>query len=71
MIPQGLKEGMNPNSSEFWGLVRDNDQRMVEMCPLGTAFALVPAFWQSMDEEQKANVETWLAGSVNEKRYVS
>jgi len=65
---QGLKEGMNPSSSEFWGQVRDNDQRMVEMCPLGTAFALVPAFWQSMSDEQKANVETWLAGSVNKKQ---
>lgn len=33
---QGFKSGTDPESSEYWGYPRDNDQRMVEMCPLGT-----------------------------------
>lgn len=32
---QGLKAGTDPESPEYWGYPRDNDQRMVEMCPLG------------------------------------
>ena len=32
---QGLKAGTDPESPEFWGFPRDNDQRMVEMCPIG------------------------------------
>lgn len=32
---QGLKSGTDPDHPEFWGYPRDNDQRMVEMCPLG------------------------------------
>lgn len=32
---QGIKAGTDPESPEFWGYPRDNDQRMVEMCPFG------------------------------------
>ena len=32
---QGLKAATDPESAEYWGYPRDNDQRMVEMCPLG------------------------------------
>lgn len=32
---QGIKAGTDPESDEFWGYPADNDQRMVEMCPLG------------------------------------
>ncbi|RYC57865.1 hypothetical protein CHU98_g8352 [Xylaria longipes] len=31
---EGIKSGTDPESPEFWGYPRDNDQRMVEMCPL-------------------------------------
>ena len=32
---QGIKSGTDPESPEYWGYPQDNDQRMVEMCPLG------------------------------------
>jgi hypothetical protein len=32
---EGIKAGTDPDSPEFWGYPSDNDQRMVEMCPLG------------------------------------
>lgn len=32
---QGFKSGTDPGNPEYWGYPRDNDQRMVEMCPLG------------------------------------
>lgn len=31
----GIKAGTDPEHPEYWGFPRDNDQRMVEMCPLG------------------------------------
>jgi hypothetical protein len=35
---QGWKTGTDPESDEFWGFPADNDQRMVEMCPLGIIY---------------------------------
>ncbi|KAH8205186.1 hypothetical protein TruAng_000598 [Truncatella angustata] len=64
---QGVKSGTDPDSPEYWGYPRDNDQRMVEMCPLGFALAVAPVFWQSMNEKERGNVEAWLGNSVNEK----
>ncbi|KAK8111828.1 uncharacterized protein PG998_008285 [Apiospora kogelbergensis] len=64
---QGIKAGTDPESPEFWGYPRDNDQRMVEMCPFGYALAVAPEFWQSLNERERRNVETWLGNSINEK----
>ncbi|KAJ3527357.1 hypothetical protein NM208_g10740 [Fusarium decemcellulare] len=64
---QGIKSGTDPESPEYWGYPRDNDQRMVEMCPLGWALAVVPEIWDSLSDKEKDNVETWLGNSINEK----
>lgn len=63
----GLRAGTDPESPEFWGFPRDNDQRMVEMCPLGFALAVAPVFWDSFSARERANVEAWLGNSINEK----
>jgi hypothetical protein len=67
---QGLKSGTDPESEEYWGDPRDNDQRMVEMCPLGFMLAVAPVFWESLSERERGNVETWLGNSINSKKYV-
>ena len=64
---EGLKSGTDPESPEYWGDPRDNDQRMVEMCPLGFTLAVAPVFWHSFSEKEKGNVERWLGNSINEK----
>ncbi|KAM0436466.1 hypothetical protein ACHAQK_007759 [Fusarium lateritium] len=64
---QGIKSGTDPDSPEYWGYPQDNDQRMVEMCPLGWALAVAPDFWSSFTDKEKSNVETWLGNSINEK----
>ncbi|KAG0648248.1 hypothetical protein D0Z07_5385 [Hyphodiscus hymeniophilus] len=64
---QGLKAGTDPGSPEYWGDPRDNDQRMVEMCPLGFTLAVAPVFWESLSEKERANVEAWLGNSINSK----
>lgn len=64
---EGLKAGVDPESPEFWGWPQDNDQRMVEMCPLGFLLAVAPQFWDSMNEKERGNLEKWLGNSINEK----
>ncbi|KAM3073396.1 hypothetical protein ACMFMG_004704 [Clarireedia jacksonii] len=64
---EGLKRAVDPESEEFWGMPRDNDQRMVEMCPLGFTLAVAPQFWASMTEKERGNLEAWLGNSINSK----
>lgn len=64
----GIKAGTDPEGTEFWGFPRDNDQRMVEMCPLGFALAVAPGLWGGLSERERGNVEGWLGNSINEKK---
>lgn len=65
----GIAAGVDPASPEFWGFPRDNDQRMVEMCPLGFALAVAPEIWEGLKAREGAvgNLERWLGNSINEK----
>lgn len=63
----GLIAGTDPESDEFWGYMEDQDQRMVEACPVGYTLAIAhKSFWDPLTAAQKKNVETWL-GSLNNK----
>jgi hypothetical protein len=53
----GLKAGTDPESTEFWQLAKDSDQRMVEQCPIGFTLAVAPQFWNSLSAKEKGNVE--------------
>ncbi|KAH6626374.1 hypothetical protein B0J18DRAFT_464394 [Chaetomium sp. MPI-SDFR-AT-0129] len=67
---EGLRNGTDPETEkegEYWGYPADNDQRMVEMCPLGFALAVVPGIWEGLGERGRGNVERWLGNSINEK----
>ncbi|KAH8887489.1 hypothetical protein GQ53DRAFT_296988 [Thozetella sp. PMI_491] len=63
----GFRAGTDPENPEYWGYPRDNDQRMVEMCPAGFALAVAPALWNGLSEKERENVEAWLGNSINEK----
>jgi hypothetical protein len=64
---QGLVNGTDPESDEFWGFMEDQDQRMVEACPIGYTLAIAHKdFWEPLTDKQKKNIETWL-GSMNDK----
>jgi hypothetical protein len=45
---EGLKAGTDPEDPEYWGYPRDNDQRMVEMCPLGKGLS-----WRTNPRSQR------------------
>ncbi|GAB1314334.1 hypothetical protein MFIFM68171_04544 [Madurella fahalii] len=63
----GIRAGTDPEGPEYWGYPRDNDQRMVEMCPLGFALAVAPQIWEGLNSQERRNVEAWLGNSINEK----
>jgi hypothetical protein len=63
---QGVKNGTNPNHEEYWGDIKDYDQRLVEMAALGYALALVPEkIWEPLNEEERHNFSKWLL-QINE-----
>ncbi|KAM7221748.1 DUF2264 domain containing protein [Rhypophila decipiens] len=64
---EGIKNGVDPDGPEFWSYPLDNDQRMVEMCPLGFALAVVPGIWEGIGEKGRRDLENWLGNSINEK----
>ncbi|EIN09320.1 hypothetical protein PUNSTDRAFT_126290 [Punctularia strigosozonata HHB-11173 SS5] len=58
---RGLASGTDPNGEEYWGEMRDRDQRMVECSPIGFALAVAGReMWDPLSEEAKENVGRWL-----------
>lgn len=64
---EGLSNGTNPQSKEFWGNMRDKDQRMVECSAIGFTLSVAgKVFWDTQTPEAKKNIEDWLGG-MNDK----
>ncbi|KAF2445461.1 hypothetical protein P171DRAFT_358179 [Karstenula rhodostoma CBS 690.94] len=58
---QGLKEGTDPQSPEYWGDLGPSDQRMVEMETIAIALLVHPsAFSFSHDPPARGNLIRWL-----------
>ncbi|PNV61557.1 hypothetical protein C0033_13315 [Clostridium sp. chh4-2] len=63
---EGIKNGTDPNSPEYWGDLDGKEQKVVEMTTLGLALAMVPELvWEPLTEQEKKNLETWLL-KINE-----
>lgn len=63
----GFKNGTDPKSEEFWGDMRDKDQRMVECSAIGFSIAVArEKIWDPLSAETKSNIEKWLGG-MNDK----
>ena len=58
---EGLINGTNPEHEEYWGEIRDCDQRMVEMAVIGCGLCFAPEhFWDPMSDTQKKHLYDWL-----------
>jgi hypothetical protein len=67
---KGVKNGTNPKHEEYWGEVKDYDQRLVEMAAMGLALILAPEkIWEPLSKEEKKNFETWLLQINNHNLY--
>jgi len=63
---RGFANGTDPNCDEFWGPMRDKDQRMVECSAIGFTLTVArAAVWDKLDETGRANLEAWLGGMMS------
>ncbi|KAL1760028.1 hypothetical protein FB107DRAFT_203903 [Schizophyllum commune] len=63
----GLESGTDPSHEEFWGNMRDKDQRMVECSAIGFSLAVAgKQLWDPLSEKAKKNLGEWLGG-MNDK----
>ncbi|KAL0064320.1 hypothetical protein AAF712_008766 [Marasmius tenuissimus] len=64
---KGMASGTDPKGGEFWGNMRDKDQRMVECSAIGYSLSVAPEiFWDPLNDEEKDNLGEWLGG-MNDK----
>lgn len=65
-VLDAIVHGTDPAHPQYWGAVRDNDQRSVEMAAFGLALTLVPdLIWKPLNGEQRDRFASWLSGVVN------
>ena len=58
---KGIINGTNPIHREYWGVMHDFDQRVVETAALGLCLILAPdKIWEPLNDEQKENFYNWL-----------
>jgi hypothetical protein len=58
---RGLASGTDPSNVEYWGEMRDRDQRMVECAPIGFAIAVAGReMWDPLSEAERENFGRWL-----------
>ncbi len=64
---QGIINGTDPDHEEYWGDLRDWDQKLVEAAAMGLGLILAPdKLWKPLTETQKNNFYNWL----NQANYV-
>lgn len=61
VVREGLINGTNPQSAEYWGNLHDKDQRMVEMAAISNGLLLIPELlWEPLTVQEKENLSKWL-----------
>jgi hypothetical protein len=64
---KGLAAGTDPDGPEFWGDMRDKDQRMVECSAIGFSLAVAGKhLWDPLSDKEKDDLGRWL-GVMNTK----
>lgn len=60
-VLDGIRHGTDPAHEEYWGDVRDYDQRLVEMAVFGFALAAIPErIWLPLAQEEQDQLYRWL-----------
>ena len=58
---KGIRNGVNPNHPEYWGIVGDFDQRLVEMAVFGMGMCLCPdLFFFKLPKKTQNQLHQWL-----------
>lgn len=58
---KGIENGTDPESEEYWGELRDVDQKLVEMASLAVFLLLAPKLaWEPLSDKAKVNFAKYL-----------
>ena len=58
---EGLINGTDPEHAEYWGDIRNSDQRMVEMAVIGMGLCLLPdRFYHDLPKDAQDHLYAWL-----------
>ena len=69
LLAKGIANGTDPAHPDYWGDVRQKDQRLVELAALGFALRLAPQhLWEPLSDAQKDNVRRYLL-TARERNY--
>ncbi|MCZ7447954.1 DUF2264 domain-containing protein [Agrobacterium rhizogenes] len=69
LLAKGIANGTDPAHPDYWGDVRQKDQRLVELAALGFALRLAPQhLWEPLSDAQKDNVSRYLL-TARERNY--
>jgi hypothetical protein len=61
ILKTGILGGVDRRSRDYWGDIRDNDQRIVEAADIARTLWLTRAsIWQHLSEDEKRQVTQWL-----------
>ncbi|WP_438444135.1 DUF2264 domain-containing protein [Gorillibacterium sp. sgz5001074] len=62
---EGIANGTDPSSPEYWGDLHHKDQRMVEMAAIAYGLLMIPdKLWEPLEERVRHNLSEWL-GQIN------
>lgn len=62
MYLQGIINGTNPEHEEYWGTIKDFDQKIVETAAIGLSLILAPEkIWKPLTLTEKNNLYNWLS----------
>lgn len=65
MLRTGIVQGVDPRSSQYWGDIRDYDQRIVEAADIARILWLTRTrIWDGLGVEQQQMIRTWLLSAT-------
>jgi hypothetical protein len=68
LLKTGVINGTNPEHPEYWGVIHDYQQSIVEAADVALVLWLTKEYvWATLDEKQKSNISKWLL-QVNGKK---
>jgi hypothetical protein len=68
MLRAGIVQGVDPHSRQYWGDIRDYDQRIVEAADIARILWLTKAsIWDALGDEQKQMIRTWLSSATTKR----
>jgi hypothetical protein len=61
VLKTGILQGVDPSSPEYWGVIGDHDQRLVEAADIARTLWLTrERIWDRLNEDERLKITRWL-----------